>query len=94
MLRQQWQPTCRPTVAPFPIRGWIHVKGVSVAVLGGKGQASESCKSQKGTSLKVRQSWRLEEPSKRCERVGGSTEKAPMDARFRGQTLLFLRKLH
>lgn len=55
-------------------RGRVHVKGVSVGVLGGKGQASESCKSQKGTSLKVSQSWRLEEPSTRCERVGGSTE--------------------
>lgn len=76
----------------LPAPRLVHVKGVSVGVLGGKGQASESCKSQKGTSLKVRQSWRLEEPSKRCERIGGSTEKAPMDARFRGQTLLFPRK--
>lgn len=53
------------------------MKGVSVGVLGGKGQASESCKSQKGTGLKVSQSWRLEEPSTRCERIGGGTEKSP-----------------
>lgn len=76
----------------LPAPRLIHVKGVSVGVLGGKGQASESCKSQKGISLKVSQSWRLEEPSKRCKRIGGSTEKAPMDAPIRRQTLLFPRK--
>lgn len=53
------------------------MKGVSVGVLSGKGQASESCKSQKGTGLKVSQSWRLEEPSTRCERIGGGTKKIP-----------------
>lgn len=52
------------------------MKGVSVGVLDGKGQASESCKSQKGIGLKVSQSWRLEEPSTRCERIGGGTEKS------------------
>lgn len=53
------------------------MKGVSVGVLSDKGQASESCKSQKGTGLKVSQSWRLEEPSTRCERIGGGTKKNP-----------------
>lgn len=53
------------------------MKGVSVGVLGGKGQASESCKSQKGTGLKVSQSWRLEKPSTRGERIQGDTEKSP-----------------
>lgn len=53
------------------------MKGVSIGVLGAKGQASESCKSQKGTGLKVSQSWRLEEPSTRCERIGGGREKTP-----------------
>lgn len=53
------------------------MKGVSVGVLSGKGQASESCKSQKGTGLKVSQSWRLAKPSTRCERIGGGTKKIP-----------------
>lgn len=66
------------------------MKGVSVGVLGGKGQASESCKSQKGTSPKVSQSWRLEEPSTRGERIGGGTEKSPWTpALERTDTIVF-----
>lgn len=63
--------------------------GVSVGVLGGKGQASESCKSQKETGLKVRQSWRLEEPATRCERIGGGTEKSPWTPAFEDRHYCF-----
>lgn len=60
---------------------------------GAKGQASESCKSQKGTGLEVSQSWRLEEPSTRGERIGGGTEKSPRTPpSLREQTLLFSKK--
>jgi len=68
------------------------VTGVSVGVFGGKGQASESCKSQKGTGPKVSQSWRLEEPSTRRESIGGGTKKSPTDFCIRGQTPLFSKK--
>lgn len=64
----------------------------SVGVSGAKGQASESCKSQKGTGLEVSQSWRLEEPSTRGERIGGGTEKSPRTPLLREQTLLFSKK--
>lgn len=59
----------------------------------GKGPASESCKSQKGTALKVSQSWRLVEPSTRCKRIKGwHRKKPPTSSYVRGQTPLFSQK--
>lgn len=56
----------------------------------GKGPASESCKSQKGTALKVSQSWRLVEPSTRCKRIRGWHRKVPHSLlRSRTDTIVF-----
>lgn len=68
--------TSAPAAAAVHLWGRDSREG-SVGVSGAKGQASESCKSQKGTGLEVSQSWRLEEPSTRGERIGGGTEKSP-----------------